>query len=320
MQAEEEGSLLRVLICDDDPADRKLTRTYLRQIAGREVVVVEAGRVDEIQSALERGRIDLVLMDMQMPEKSGMEWLAEIVARETAPVVVLTGTGSEEMAAQAIQEGAVGYLSKGSLSRDRITATVDAALEKWRWLRQGRADQEELERLANYDALTGLYNRRVILRTLDEGIRHAVRHNGELGLIMLDLDHFKDVNDRYGHIVGDEVLERVAALIRENIRDLDAAGRYGGEEFLVLLSEATLESARDVAERIRRAVESARTADPHGGEFGITVSLGVSGWHDGEDGQSVISRADEALYRAKRAGRNRVELSPAGSAGGEAQP
>jgi two-component system cell cycle response regulator len=310
MMLEIEQPLLKILICDDDPADRKLVRTYLRQITSREVVLLEAGRTEEIQSALDKGRIDLVLMDNQMPGKSGMDWLPEIAKRQLAPVVMLTGSGNEEVAVQALQQGAVGYLPKGSLSPEKLVKTIDAALDKWTWLQQGKADKEKLERLANFDSLTGLHNRQAILGKLREIINHAKRYKKNFSLIMLDLDHFKKVNDRYGHLTGDDVLEKVAALIGRNIRNTDVAGRYGGEEFIIILTQTDLPSASDVAERIRKVIERAEMRDSAGNVFSITVSQGLSGWEPGEDAYSLISRADEALYKAKENGRNRVEISP----------
>jgi len=125
-------SLLKILVCDDDPADRKLVRAYLQQIESREIVLLEAGQRAEIQNALDKGRIDLVFMDIQMLEKSGMEWLAEIVEKQTAPVVMLTGSGSEEVAVQSLQEGAVGYLPKSKLSTEKLVETIDDALKRWR--------------------------------------------------------------------------------------------------------------------------------------------------------------------------------------------
>jgi len=304
-----ERPLLKILVCDDDPADRKLVRTYLRHVADREIVMLEAGERAEIREALDRGRIDLVLMDNQMPEKSGMEWLAEIVEKRMAPVVMLTGSGSEEVAVQALQEGAVGYLPKGSLSKEKLVEAIDAALEKWRLMQQSKANQEELERLANFDSLTGLHNRRAILHRLDEHIKQVRRYEGELSLLMLDIDYFKKVNDQYGHLIGDEVLENVAVLMQQNVRNTDSVGRYGGEEFIVVLSETDLSSALIVAERLRNAIEAAEMRGSEGNMFGITVSQGVSSYKPGEDKQSLISRADDALYRAKQNGRNRVETS-----------
>ena len=300
--------LIKILICDDEPSDRKLVRTYLQRITRREIVLLEAGHTEEIQNALDKGRIDLVLMDNQMPGKSGMEWLAEIAKKQLAPVVMLTGSGTEEIAAQAFQEGAVGYLPKGSLSQKKLSNIIDVALDKWTRLQQARADREKLERLATFDSLTGLYNRRAILGKLNELINLAIRYKEDFSLIMLDIDHFKMVNDRYGHLTGDEVLEEIAVLIRRNIRDTDIVGRYGGEEFIIILPKTNLSSAWVVAERLRNIIEKAEMKDPAGNAFTITVSQGLVGWERDEDAASLISRADEALYKAKEKGRNRVQI------------
>ena len=301
--------LLKILICDDDPADRKLVRTYLRQMGDREIVLLEAGERAEIEKALGRGRIDLVLMDVQMPEKSGMDWLAEIAEKEMAPVIMLTGSGSEEVAVQSLQEGAVGYLPKTSMSEQKLEETIDAALERWRQMQQSKANLEQLERLANYDSLTGLYNRGAILRKLEELTNHARRYKEEFILSLMDIDHFKRVNDQYGHLVGDEVLERIAKLVREDVRIADSVGRYGGEEFIVVLPKTDLPSAVIVAERIREIIEATEMIASEGKVFSVTVSQGLSGYRAGDDKDSLISRADEALYRAKETGRNRVETS-----------
>jgi len=304
----EERPLLKILVCDDDPADRKLVRAYLEQVDDREIVLLEAGQPEDIQNALDRGRIDLVLMDIQMPGKSGMEWLVEIAEKQTAPVVMLTGSGSEEIVVQALQEGAIGYLPKSSLSTEKLLKTIDAALEKWKRIEQSRANQEELERLANIDPLTGLNNRGALLRRLDEEIKHAERYGEDLALIMLDIDHFKKVNDNYGHLMGDDVLEKLATLMRQGIRAVDAVGRYGGEEFIIVLSKTNLSRAQDVSERIRKMIEVAEMKNFEGKVFHVTISLGIAGWEAGEEGNSLISHADKALYAAKGNGRNRVEV------------
>jgi two-component system cell cycle response regulator len=300
--------LIKILICDDDPADRKLVRTYLQRITRREIVLLEAGHTEEIQNALDKGRIDLVLMDNQMPGKSGMEWLAEIAKKQLAPVVMLTGSGTEEIAAQAFQEGAVGYLPKGSLSQKKLSNIIDVALDKWTRLQQAMVDKENLEKLANFDSLTGLYNRRAILDKLNELINLANRYKEDFSLSMLDIDHFKKVNDRYGHLTGDEVLEKIAVLIRRNIRETDIVGRYGGEEFIIILPKTNLSSAWVVAERLRTIIEKTEMKDSAGNAFTITVSQGLVGWERDEDAASLISRADEALYKAKEKGRNRVQI------------
>jgi len=306
-----EQSLIKILVCDDDPADRKLVRAYLRQIDDREIVVLEAGQKAEIQNAIGKGKIGLVLMDIEMPEKSGMEWLTEIAGKQLAPVVMLTGSGSEEIAVQAIQRGAVGYLPKSNLSKENLVKTIDTALVQWRQLQQSRASQKELERLANFDPLTGLHNRQAILHKLNDQINYAKRYKEAFSVIIFDIDHFKKVNDIYGHLTGDDVLERIATLVQQNIRSSDTVGRYGGEEFIIILPKADLSSGLKVAERIRKAIEAADMNDSEGNLFRITVSQGLSSYKPGEDLYSLISRADAALYRAKQNGRNRVEISPA---------
>jgi len=307
METRVEQPLLKILVCDDDPADRKLVKVHLRQVTGSEVVVLEAGQKTEIQSALDKGRIDLILMDIQMPGKSGIEWLAEIVENQIAPVVMLTGAGNEDVAVRSLQSGAVGYLPKGSLSGDKLVKTINVSLERWRQMQQEKANHEDLERLVNIDSLTGLYNRRATMHRLDEEIKNAGRYSDSLSLSLLDIDYFKKVNDQYGHLVGDDVLEKIATLLRRSVRETDVVGRHGGEEFLIILSKTDLSSAEIVTERVRKLIEAAEMADSEGNVFNITVSQGLVSYEPGEDLESLVSRADDALYRAKENGRNRVE-------------
>jgi two-component system cell cycle response regulator len=308
MAEEIKQSLIKVLICDDDLADRELVRSHLQQLTGREIVLIEAGHAKEIKNALGKGRIDLVLMDSQMPGKPGMEWLVEISKRQLAPVVMLTDSGTDQIAIQSFHKGAIGYLPKSSLSQERLSNIIDAALDKWTRLQQARADNEKLEELATIDSLTKLYNRRAVLGRLRELISFANRYKEDFSLIMLDIDHFKNVNDRYGHLAGDEVLEEIASLVRRNVRDTDIVGRYGGEEFIIILPKTALASSWVVAERLRSIVEKAEMKDSAGGVFFVTVSQGLAGWERGEDVTSLISRTDEALYKAKAKGRNRVQI------------
>ncbi len=302
-----EQKLLKILICDDDPQDRKLIQAYLRQKKGREIAMLEAGQTAEIQMALDKGRIDLILMDIQMPVKSGMEWLKEIVEKQIAPVVMLTGHGDEEIAVQSLQHGAIGYLPKGKLSAEKLIATIDSAMEKWTELQASRANQEQLERMANIDSLTGLPNRRSIQNRLDDAIAYTRRYGGDLSVLMLDIDHFKRINDEYGHIAGDDVLDKVASFLQTIIRDTDTAGRYGGDECIIILPKANLPSALVAAERIRKTLATTKIKDLKGNEFGITVSQGLASYRAGDARSSFIYRADDALNRAKQNGRNRVE-------------
>ncbi|MDD2511247.1 MAG: diguanylate cyclase [Syntrophomonas sp.] len=153
------------------------------------------------------------------------------------------------------------------------------------------------------DSLTGLYNHRQVMEKLQLEIARANRYQQDLTIMMLDIDHFKSINDEFGHQVGDVVLVEVSQIIRRNLRSIDIAGRYGGEEFLIVLPQTNLNNGMQVAERIRQQVEAEGFEES---EEGITVSIGIS-QHQGEEMADYIERADQLLYRAKREGRNRIE-------------
>lgn len=165
----------------------------------------------------------------------------------------------------------------------------------------------ELEMLARHDPLTGVYNRRHLFKRLEEEVERSRRGGSPLALCMLDVDHFKEVNDCQGHQAGDEVLRQVAATIASSLRSLDVFGRYGGEEFVLVLPQTQLEGARDKAERVRGDIDRLR---PGGGA--VTVSIGVAEYRPGDSVDSLLARADGALYLAKAQGRNRVVPGPEG--------
>ena len=167
-----------------------------------------------------------------------------------------------------------------------------------------------LEKLAVTDSLTGVHNRKKLDDILADQFARFRRHHRPFAVMMLDLDHFKSINDNYGHVAGDRILANVAAILKRSVRTVDFVARYGGEEFVVVLVETTLDAAMDVAERIRAAVEV-----PHFGitdnPISVTVSLGVTHSREGDDGQeAALARADHALYKAKHAGRNQVQIAP----------
>lgn len=167
--------------------------------------------------------------------------------------------------------------------------------------------RSKLEELSVRDGLTGLYNRREFDKRLQEEIQRSRRYNHPFCLILIDVDHFKDINDRYGHQAGDEVLIAVGDLIQLNVRPVDVVCRYGGEELVVILSETNEKGALIVAERIRRTIAEAMTATPQGDVIQVTVSIGLSAFpHDGDRPEQIIKAADEALYAAKQEGRNLV--------------
>jgi diguanylate cyclase (GGDEF)-like protein len=172
--------------------------------------------------------------------------------------------------------------------------------------RELKAANETVERLARTDALTGLANRRTLDEALPREIARADRLGERLSILIADLDHFKSINDQYGHIIGDQVLARAAMVFGSQLRPYDLAARYGGEEFLLLLPGASTEDAITIAERIRKEVAKIEVL---GCPREVTVSLGVASWVAGEAPEELIARADETLYKAKNTGRNRVEAA-----------
>lgn len=173
---------------------------------------------------------------------------------------------------------------------------------------------QQLERLAYFDALTGLLNRHAILEKLAEWLIHVQRYGERLSVAMLDIDHFKQVNDTRGHRTGDRVLSEVARVLQRSIRQTDYVGRYGGEEFLIILPSTDASGAAVMGERIRTSIEGTPMTDPASGAFPLTVSVGVAEYTAPDNEDLLISRADTALYRAKSVGRNRVEVAPFPSA------
>jgi diguanylate cyclase (GGDEF)-like protein len=167
----------------------------------------------------------------------------------------------------------------------------------------------EVERLAQTDSLTGLANRRHFMEALEQEVDRSERYGRPLSLVALDLDHFKTVNDSHGHAAGDAVLSEAARALRAVCRDVDIPARMGGEEFALLLPETDTAGARTVAERAREHIAGTAHRSPAGESFRVTASLGVATLRPGASGEALLQAADEALYRAKDAGRNQVALA-----------
>jgi len=188
-----------------------------------------------------------------------------------------------------------------------IRAAV-AAIRRAHALESSRADNRRLEELATTDALTRLLNRRALLERLSVEVDRARRFKSQLSLLMLDLDHFKAVNDQYGHLAGDSLLRQIGTLLAGDVRTIDVVARYGGEEFVLILPETSTEGAAVFAERLRERVESERFELEAAADFHLTCSIGVATFPSPRvaSTEDLFARADEALYRAKSGGRNQV--------------
>lgn len=303
----------RLLIAEDDLTSRLMLQGVLNRW-GHEVEAVGDG--EQAWAAMQSpGAPRLLILDWMMPGLDGLEVLTRLRAQEGAQpayVILLTSRDDKCDIAQALRAGANDYIAKPFDNRElrarvevgqRVIALQEALEER---VRQLEAANVEIARLARTDELTGLANRRYFSERLGEVLSAARRQGLPLALIMADLDHFKSVNDRYGHAAGDEVLREFAAMMQRQSRTEDLAARWGGEEFAVLMPHTTLDGGLRCADRLRENLCETRWRQLEGP---ISASFGVAQYHPGETEADLLHRADEALLAAKTAGRNQVQLA-----------
>ena len=303
----------RILIVDDHEDNVELLRARL-EAWGFETDTARDG--EAALASVERSPPDLILLDVMMPKIDGIEVARRIRANKSLPfipIIMQTALDSTEHKVEGLDAGAHDYITK-PIEFAELRARVNSMLQIKRLQeelaereRQLRDVNEKLLFISRVDGLTEVDNRRHLEERLKEMWEHASRLGEELGCVMCDIDKFKSVNDTYGHQVGDEVLRQFAAILKREAREIDRVGRYGGEEFLLLLPGSGIEDAATFAERVRKATEE-HTFTFEGGELKRTASFGVSAWPNGriEDAEGLVKAADDALYVAKETGRNRV--------------
>jgi two-component system cell cycle response regulator len=294
----------RALIVDAEAAETEHLASVLRT-EGIEV----AGCLDatEAWGTLMEGGHDVVLLSLSLDTVDALRFASRLRA-ETAtrdlPVILIGDHAQKNLVRRGFEIGANDHVLR-PLDPNELRARVRNQIRRKRYQDMLRADLDRSLELAVTDPLTGLRNRRYVRRHLD-----AVLRNAGAAVLLLDVDHFKAVNDTHGHAIGDGALREVAERVRVHLRSADVVARYGGEEFLVVMTGAMAEDGRLVAERLRQAVGS-RPMMVDGVSFPVTVSVGVAAGTAGSSGDDVISAADAALYRAKDNGRNRVEMASA---------
>ncbi len=287
----------RILIVDDEAEAAQYAALNL-SAAGLETSVVTDPL--EVTSQLVEFRPDVILMDVYMPHCSGSE-LAAVIRQEEAfvgiPIVFLSCETDRMKQIAALGEGGDDFFTKPVPPDELVAAVVARA-------RRGRALRHLLER----DGLTGLYTHSRIIEQLEAAVRRADRRHDNLAVAMLDIDGFKAINDSYGHLIGDQVLKSLAQLLRQRLRLSDVLGRFGGDEYLILLPDTSGAAALAKMDDIRRNF-AAVNHDAGNGSFSVTLSGGVAEFPDSVSGHELIADADEALYLAKKSGRNRIVLA-----------
>ncbi|HUK56765.1 MAG TPA: diguanylate cyclase [Nitrospiria bacterium] len=309
-------SKAKILVIEDNPLQAKQTQAVVES-AGYEVILAENGgtgfRLAKTQP------IDLVLLDVVLPDFSGAQicqWLKRDEATRSIPVIMLTSKNSVEDKVAGLQIGADDYVPK-PFSDKELLARVQVCLrtkmreDELRGVKDQLENQlKDVELKAITDAGTGLFNRRHFYELLDKEFSRAKRFNEPLSCLMLDIDHFKEINDTYGHPIGDKVLSEIGGILKQSVRLIEVAARYGGEEFVLLLPKTSSREAVKPATRILESISSLRFQGFPPDRI-ITVSIGISGLPDPLIAikDDIVRCADFALYKAKRGGRNRIELS-----------
>jgi len=291
----------RILIVDDVASNVQILSVHLQDEGYR---VMETQRGDEaIELLKQHSDIDLVLLDVEMPKMNGLEVLKIIKSEpdtKDVPVILVTANGDDDSVVDGLDMGAFDYVIK-PYSLSVLMARVRSALREKERLNL-------LEKWATTDPLTGLYNRRYFFEQANREIERSTRNQSPLTFVIMDIDHFKKVNDQYGHLLGDDVLEILAALFKESLRKVDICCRFGGEEFVLCLPDTDQDTAFEVAERVRKQAKKL-SFETDKETIHITISMGIASYKQDDSLETVLKRADEALYLAKDSGRDQTQIS-----------
>ncbi|MBI4480946.1 MAG: diguanylate cyclase [Acidobacteria bacterium] len=301
---------MKVLIADDDIVNRRILEKFLEKWGYEVFTATDGSEAWEMLQKQDTPR--LVILDWMMPGLDGAQICREIRKRNDAfytYIVMVTAKFQKQDILDGLEAGADDYLTK-PFDSNELRARLRSGRRILELHEELLRSREQLQHQASHDAMTGVWNHAAILEILRAELARSRREKHSVGIVLLDLDNFKKVNDCYGHLAGDSVLREVVRRLHAHLRSYDFIGRYGGEEFLVVLPNSKPETAVKQAERLRLAISETPLDNPEG-NIPITVSLGVSvscGTMAKED-DSLLKAADVALYRAKNLGRNRVEAA-----------
>ncbi|MDQ7016589.1 MAG: EAL domain-containing protein [Gammaproteobacteria bacterium] len=294
---------IQLLLIEDNPADAFLLQYMLQHIEGQNFSVQHVTRLKEAQQQFEAGyQADIILLDLSLPDSQGMETVTAIInIAPHTPIIVMTGNQDPSAVQEAVKIGAQDFLIKGENDARFLDKTIRYAIER-------KSAESRLTYLAHYDSLTGLANRALFNDNLRQALARSRRKDALLGLLFIDLDRFKMINDTLGHDAGDELLRNVAQRIKNVIREGDFAARLGGDEFTVIIEGiAAISNAGIVAQKILQAMATPFTLN--GQQVAVSSSIGVATYPTaGNSPEELIKNADIAMYRAKNRGRNNYQI------------
>lgn len=300
----------RIMVVDDDVVQ---SRRMLDKLSASYRVDSFADHLLALEKAKTEIDYDLVIISQNLTEIDGLRLATQFKAIEAirhVPIIMLVEEEQQNLMLKALDLGVNDYLST-PVDFNELTARVKTQIRRKKYQEALKSNYQESVSLAVTDGLTKLYNRHYLDTHLKNLLKQAVESGRPLSLLIMDMDHFKSVNDTYGHDCGDEVLRQLSALIVQTIRSADLAARYGGEEFVILMPETDAARAYEGAERIRKLVETTPFKITHDiGAISKTISIGLSWLEQGDTPESLLKRADNALYQSKHHGRNRVTPVP----------
>jgi two-component system, cell cycle response regulator len=294
--------MIKALLVEDNDIDAQLTQDLLSEWSIEEFRITRVKTLGEGLALLSRERFDAVLLDLSLPDAFGLPTVRQVLATSpTIPVVVLSGVSDQSLALQAVQQGAQDYLVKAQGHPELLARAVRYAIERKR-------SEEHLTYLAQYDHLTGLVNRTLFRDRLVQAMARTKRMQQPMGLMLLDLDRFKAVNDTFGHDMGDELLKAVTERLRVCVREVDTVARMGGDEFTIIL-EGVLSEQNIIAVATRITESIAAPFELKGQHISIGVSIGITIYpQDDHSIDELLKHADTAMYRAKQLGGSAFHL------------
>jgi len=287
-----------LLLIEDNPEDLLLTK---RMLGKAEHASFNISHADSLSAGIQRaieGSLDVILSDLNLPDSPRVETFFRLKLQvPEIPIVVLSGFADEEMSLKAVRAGAQDYLIKGKIDGNILERSLLYAIER-------KKAEVTIKKLAYHDSLTGLPSRTLFNDRFTMAMADSKRNDKNTALIMLDLDHFKDVNDTFGHDAGDDILKEVSNRLTSILRQTDIVCRMGGDEFALLISDASVkEMIEEVAQRILAAIGTPFSL--HGVKAWISASLGIAVYpEDGENLETLFKHADIAMYEVKKVGRN----------------
>ena len=291
-----------ILVVEDDDAIRNSIHEFLTK---SDYKAFSAPTAEEAFEIIKSGTIQIVITDILLPGKDGLQLTSQIKQNYDIDVIVMTGYSENYSYEEAINKGASDLVFK-PFRFEELLLRLKRVLKERRLTKERNRILSKLVNLAITDGLTKLYNLRHFYHLLEIEIDRCRRYTHPLALMLLDIDNFKVYNDTYGHLEGDKVLVRIGQIINSCLRTMDSAFRYGGEEFTVILPETTAEEANNVAQRIKAAVEFENFFPEPGNIITVTISIGVTEYYNKESLSAFIKRADQAMYLSKEKGRNAI--------------